>query len=62
MLNINVSATGDDTVSIMKYINPDWVKFQLCNGPIGLIEPVPEYKTAVYEGLKGLRNLKKLKT
>lgn len=54
MLNLNTSARGNDTISIMKYIDAEWVTFQLSYGPIGLVEPVPENKTAVYEGLKGL--------
>nr|XP_039248999.1 ectonucleotide pyrophosphatase/phosphodiesterase family member 7-like isoform X1 [Styela clava] len=56
MLNVNTSARDNDTISLMRYVDPSWVSFQFSYGPLGLIEPVPENKTAVYEGLKAGSN------
>lgn len=53
MYPINKTAKGDDAISIMNYVNSSKVFFQYSYAAISLVEPYPEYKTEVYEALKG---------
>ncbi|XP_039260497.2 ectonucleotide pyrophosphatase/phosphodiesterase family member 7-like [Styela clava] len=52
MTNIKLDIPDDEVIVISKYIEPSWVTFQFGYGPLGLVEPVTEHKTNVYEALK----------
>ncbi|XP_039265278.2 ectonucleotide pyrophosphatase/phosphodiesterase family member 7-like [Styela clava] len=51
-LDVEVSYVDEKGINLTRYIDPNWITFVFSYGPLGLIEPVPEFKTRVYETLK----------